>query len=173
MRAALAIRDLAEDTEIELRIGITTGEALVTLDARPDRGESMATGDVVNTAARLQAAAFVNGILVSENTYEATKTAIDYGEAEPVEAKGKARPVSVWAALATRSRVTLDRLDGSPLVGRARECDQVVERSAKRFVAEGRRAEADVQLQKALAFWRSVGATRYTREGETLLAATA
>jgi hypothetical protein len=37
----------------------------------------------------------------------------------------------------------------------------------------GRGSEADVQLQKALAFWRSVGATRYIREGETLLAASA
>ncbi len=38
VRAALAIRDFAEAEEIELRIGIATGEALVTLDARPDEG---------------------------------------------------------------------------------------------------------------------------------------
>ena len=41
---------------LELRIGITTGEALITLDANPAIGEGMASGDVVNTAARLQAA---------------------------------------------------------------------------------------------------------------------
>ena len=46
-------------------------------------------------------------------------------------------------------------------------------RAAELLVADGRRAEADVQLQKALAFYRSVGATRYIREGEALLAATA
>jgi class 3 adenylate cyclase/tetratricopeptide (TPR) repeat protein len=127
VRAGLAIRDFAEDTDIELRIGITTGEALVTLDARADQGETMATGDVVNTAARLQAGAPVNGILVSEKTYEATKNAIEYGNAEPVVAKGKAGSVPVWAAVGARSRVTLDRLHGSPLVGRARELDQVVD----------------------------------------------
>lgn len=44
---------------------------------------------------------------------------------------------------------------------------------AERLLAVGRRAEADVQLRKALAFYRSVGATRYIREGEALLAATA
>jgi tetratricopeptide (TPR) repeat protein len=44
-------------------------------------------------------------------------------------------------------------------------------RAAQRLVSEGRRAEADVQLRKALAFYRSVGATRYVREGEALLAA--
>jgi hypothetical protein len=46
-------------------------------------------------------------------------------------------------------------------------------RAAEVLVAEGRRAEADEQLARALAFWRSVGATRYVREGEALLAATA
>jgi len=46
-------------------------------------------------------------------------------------------------------------------------------RAAERFVEEGRRAEADEQLRRALAFYRSVGATRYVREGEALLAASA
>ena len=46
-------------------------------------------------------------------------------------------------------------------------------RAAEMFVGEGRRAEADEQLSRALAFFRSVGATRYIREGEALLAATA
>jgi hypothetical protein len=44
-------------------------------------------------------------------------------------------------------------------------------RAAERLVSEGRRAEADIHLQKALAFYRSVGATRYIRRGEALLAA--
>ena len=46
-------------------------------------------------------------------------------------------------------------------------------RAAEKLAAEGRRAEADVHLQKALAFWRSVGATRYIREAEGVLAKTA
>ena len=54
VRAALAIRDFATDDGLELRVGITTGEALVQLDAQPDAGEGMASGDVVNTASRLQ-----------------------------------------------------------------------------------------------------------------------
>ena len=45
--------------------------------------------------------------------------------------------------------------------------------AAEQFVREGRRAEADEQLRRALAFYRSVGATRYVREGEALLAASA
>ena len=55
VRAALAIRDWVREQEaLQLRIAITTGEALVALGARPAEGEGMASGDVVNTAARLQ-----------------------------------------------------------------------------------------------------------------------
>jgi hypothetical protein len=46
-------------------------------------------------------------------------------------------------------------------------------RAAEVFVQEGRRAEADAELKRALPFWRSVGATAYVREGEVLLAASA
>src|SRR5881275_972290 len=67
VRAALAIRDgIVEDGTLEVRVGVNTGEALVSVDARPDLGEGMVAGDVVNTAARLQAAAPTNGILVGE-----------------------------------------------------------------------------------------------------------
>src|SRR6187551_3314665 len=82
VRAALAIRDWAEEAgELEVRVGITTGEALVSLDARPESGQGMASGDVVNTGARLQAAAPVNGILVDQTTYRATERAIAFEDA--------------------------------------------------------------------------------------------
>ena len=122
VRAALSIRDaLAEDGDLEVRIGITTGEALVALGARPDAGEGMASGDVVNTAARLQTAAPVNGILVDETTFRATERAIEYEEAHSVEAKGKADPVPVWEAQRARARVSVERVGGATLVGREQE----------------------------------------------------
>jgi hypothetical protein len=46
-------------------------------------------------------------------------------------------------------------------------------RAAEALVGAGRRAEADVQLERALAFYRSVGATAYIREAEGLFAASA
>jgi tetratricopeptide (TPR) repeat protein len=46
-------------------------------------------------------------------------------------------------------------------------------RAAERFVREGKRREADAELERSLAFWRSVGATAYVREGEALMAASA
>jgi class 3 adenylate cyclase len=43
VRAALAIRDsLAADGDLELRIGIATGEALIALAGRPETGEGVA-----------------------------------------------------------------------------------------------------------------------------------
>jgi class 3 adenylate cyclase/tetratricopeptide (TPR) repeat protein len=125
VRAALAIRDwAAEQEELQVRIAVNTGEALVALGARTAEGEGMAAGDVVNTTARLQSAAPVNGILVGETTYRATSSAIDYREAEPVEAKGKAEPIAVWEPLEARSRYGVDLGQArAPLVGRERELD--------------------------------------------------
>src|SRR5256714_8847648 len=123
VRAALAIRQYAGEEGIELRIGITTGEALVRLSAKREQGETVATGDVVNTAARLQAAAPVNGVLADESTYRATRLAIDYREVESVEAKGKADPIPVWQALDARARFGVDvsHHARAELVGRERE----------------------------------------------------
>src|SRR5690349_2157243 len=79
VRAALAIRDWAqEQPALQVRIAVNTGEALVSVGARPAEGEGMVAGDVVNTAARMQAAAPVNGILVGESTYRATQEAIEF-----------------------------------------------------------------------------------------------
>ena len=129
VRAALAVRDaFAQEERLDVRIGITTGEALVALDARPEEGEGMASGDVVNTAARLQSAAPVNGILVDETTFRATERTIAYGEAAPVEAKGKSEPIPVWEAVEAKSRFGVDvrQLGATALVGREDELEALV-----------------------------------------------
>ena len=129
VRAGLAICDWAADEEaLQVRIGITTGEALVSLAARPETGEGMASGDVVNTAARLQSAADVNAILVDDMTYRATSEVIEYESRPPVEAKGKAAPVGVWKPVQARARFGVDvRQHGAAaLVGRERELEALV-----------------------------------------------
>jgi class 3 adenylate cyclase/tetratricopeptide (TPR) repeat protein len=130
VRAALAIREaIAQFNEqdpgldLHVRVGVTTGEVLVALDARPVEGEGMASGDVVNTAARLQAAAPVDGILVDEATWRATDRQISYQAVEPVQAKGKADRVAVWRVLEARASLGLDvaQAPTTPLVARERE----------------------------------------------------
>ena len=134
VRAALSIRDWAVEQEgIEVRVAVATGEALVALDARPESGEGMVAGDVVNTAARLQSAAPVNGVLVGETTWRATATTIDYAEREAVAAKGKAQPVPVWEAVSARARFGVDpgQRGGGTLVGRDDELGLLVDALAR------------------------------------------
>jgi class 3 adenylate cyclase len=127
--AALAIRDWArEEDDLQVRIAVNTGEALVILGARPAEGEGMAAGDVVNTTARLQTAAPVNGVLVGETTYRATRDVVEYAEREPVVGKGKSEPIPVWEAVQVRSRLGMDvERSTLPLVGRTRELGVIVD----------------------------------------------
>jgi predicted ATPase len=124
VRAALEIRDRIDGVaggELQIRIAVNTGEAIVSLGARPALGESMVAGDVVNTAARLQAAAPVNGIVVGEKTYLETKGVIAYEAAEPVVAKGKARPIEAWVAGSAVTKAGERPLANWSIVGRAEE----------------------------------------------------
>jgi class 3 adenylate cyclase/tetratricopeptide (TPR) repeat protein len=143
VRAALAIRDWALDEErVDVRVAVNTGEALVTLDASAGAGEGLVAGDVVNTAARLQTAAPVNGVLVGEKTYGATRHRIDYRERVDIDAKGKQDPVPAWEAVASRSLLGVD-VDVTPmtrLVGRRRELDVLLDALARA------RAEREPQL---------------------------
>jgi class 3 adenylate cyclase/tetratricopeptide (TPR) repeat protein len=134
VRAALAIRDAVaglnegdEWLDLHIRVGVNTGEALVTLDARPSEGEWMAAGDVMNTAARMQSAAPVDGIFVGQETYWQTRHVVEYRDADAIEAKGKSERVPVWEAVALR-----DRADGRPtaearLVGREAEREALMD----------------------------------------------
>jgi len=133
VRAALAVREAvaalnAEQPELELRIrgAVNTGEAVVALSARPALGEAMVAGDVVNTASRLQQHAPVGEIVVGEETYRATHSAISYEPLEPVTAKGKAEPIAAWRALSPASPTGERHLSSTPFVGRNREVDSLV-----------------------------------------------
>src|SRR4051794_14672623 len=133
VRAALAVRRAlaelnAEDEWLDLhfRIGINTGEALVMLDARPSEGEWSAAGDVMNTAARIESAAPVDGILVGELTYRATRDLFEFREAEAIAAKGKSEPVPVWEVVAARDGAAAKTSTETPLVGRDEELERIL-----------------------------------------------
>jgi class 3 adenylate cyclase len=128
VRAAIAVREAvvalnAEQPGLELSIrgAVNTGEAVVSLSARPALGEAMVAGDVVNTASRLQQHAPVGEIIVGEETYRATRSAIEYEPVEAVTAKGKAEPIGAWRALAASSATGERHLSSTPFVGRSRE----------------------------------------------------
>ena len=122
LRIIEAIGQLNERSSLDLsvRAAVNTGEGLVALAARSEAGESMVTGDVVNTASRLQNVAPVNGVVVGEITYRSTRDAINFEELEPVVVKGKPEPVAVWRARSARSRFGIDAnlAPKTPFIGR-------------------------------------------------------
>jgi class 3 adenylate cyclase len=130
VRAGLRILEAIEDLNaqdpalsLQVRVGINTGEAVVAVGARPEEGEGIVTGDVVNTASRLQGAAPVNGVAVSEQTYRATERVFEYEELQPVQVKGKTEPLALFRPLEARARFGSDvaRTHTTPLVGRELE----------------------------------------------------
>jgi len=114
--AVAAVRAKDPHLDLDVRIGIDTGSALVALDANRAAGEGMLAGDVVNTAARLQASAPANGILVGETTRSASEHAIEYRRAP----RGH-------GFRAVRERTPIGQRRGPPrpaaLVGRRRELE--------------------------------------------------
>src|SRR5437588_8380800 len=77
VRAGLAIVDALGTSA---RVAVNTGEAVVVVGARAERGDEMVLGDVVNTAYRIEEATPDGSVFVGEATYRATRDAIEYGE---------------------------------------------------------------------------------------------
>ena len=77
---------LSDDLDLEVRVGVCTGEAVVEIDAPPE--SALATGDVVNTAARLEASAPPGAVIVGTETYRLTRHAFRY-RALPDRREGK------------------------------------------------------------------------------------
>ncbi|MGH2924358.1 MAG: ATP-binding protein, partial [Solirubrobacterales bacterium] len=102
VRAAFELVDmvpaLGRDAGVDLaiRVGVLTGEAAVHVGAD---GQGMVTGDMVNTAARLQSAASAGEVLVGEATRIAAEPAVEFASAGDQELKGKAAPVAAWRAV--------------------------------------------------------------------------
>jgi class 3 adenylate cyclase len=125
-----AVAALGEEVgapDLRLRAGVLTGEAAVNLGAE---GEGMVAGDLVNTAARVQAAAAPGTVLVGDATRRATAAAIAYEPAGEHELKGKAEPISLFRALritSVRGGARASNELEPPFVGRQRELNLVKE----------------------------------------------
>ena len=129
VRAALRILDeIADlnradpDLALVVRIGVHTGEGLIR-EGPHDVARGIVTGDVANTASRLQTVAPEGGIVVSESTYLATERVFGYQAMDPVVVKGKSQPIPIWRVIGSRARLGTDitRAHDGPMVGRDRE----------------------------------------------------
>jgi class 3 adenylate cyclase/tetratricopeptide (TPR) repeat protein len=123
VRAALRIlRSIEElrrtDPELAVRIAVNTGEAVVSFGRGPQVGEAV-TGDVVNTASRMQSLAPKGSVVVGGTTRRALRDRFEMEPIPPATVKGKAEPLSVWRVVGERE-VTAD-LTASEYVGREPE----------------------------------------------------
>ena len=138
VRAALAIRDWARRGRASCRCGSRSppGEALVTLDARPERGRGHGRRRrrQHGGAAPVRRAGERHPRRRERPTARRAQ-AIEYREREPVEAKGKAEPVRVWEAVEARSRFGVDvaqrRRRRSSGAARARLCSPTPSRASR------------------------------------------
>jgi class 3 adenylate cyclase/tetratricopeptide (TPR) repeat protein len=133
VRAGLALAGAVEhigagfglpDGALRLRVGVNSGEVAVHPEATVEEG--MVTGDVVNVAARFQAAAAPGGVVVGENTALAVADAIDLVSLGLLELKGKAEAVPAWRAVGVLPERSRDRAMGSlraPIMGRDQELE--------------------------------------------------
>ena len=106
---------------LRLRVGIASGETVYG-EASAERGP--VTGDVVNVAARLQAAGKPETVTVGEATALAVAEAIELERLPPFDLKGKSEPVPAWRAVGVHAERSRERALGrlrAPTLGREAE----------------------------------------------------
>src|SRR5882724_13244878 len=139
LRAARAAHELREElgglnadlqgefwTELQVRMGVNTGEVVTS------EGGTLATGDAVNVAARLEQAAEPGDILIGDATRQLAESALALERAEPIEAKGKSEPLVAYRLLGVRADAPgFERRFDAPFVGRSGELEQLVQAYAR------------------------------------------
>jgi class 3 adenylate cyclase/tetratricopeptide (TPR) repeat protein len=118
VRAAVATLERVKELGLEARVGIESGEVVA-----DDSDSTFATGEAVNLAARLQASAAVNEILVGPAAARLLRGRVELEPAGDLELRG-------WRAPVAAQRVTCvadfgDPVRGlsAPLVGRETELE--------------------------------------------------
>jgi class 3 adenylate cyclase/predicted ATPase len=121
VRAAAEMQAAAAPLELEIRIGINTGEVVT------GEGETLVTGDAVNVAARLEQAAAAGETLIGGETLRLVRDAVETAPTDVLELKGKAEPIRAHRVLAVDPDAPsfARRLD-RPMVGRQRELDRLL-----------------------------------------------
>jgi class 3 adenylate cyclase len=140
---------------LAIRIGINTG-AVVAGDATTR--QSLATGDVVNTAERLETAAEAGGVLAGAETYRLVRHAVTAEPVQPLTVKGKADPLPAWRLTSVDPTAgAVGRRMDSPMVGRDRQLRILTD------AAERSRDERASQLVTVLGL-AGVGKSRLVHE---------
>jgi DNA-binding winged helix-turn-helix (wHTH) protein/predicted ATPase len=146
VRAALelvaAVAALKGRTPVRARVGVATGLVIVG-DNAGARGTTPSgiIGETPSLAARLQAVAEPNTVVVAENTRKLLGNLFELDELETKDLKGFVTPVRAWAALRPSSAESrFEALHGTgltTLVGRDEELELLLRRWSRAKTGEG------------------------------------
>lgn len=137
VRAALALQEelvrfnrhqqqQKANVNLQMRIGINTGEVLAGRVGGGQFGQYTVMGDAVNLASRLEHAARVGHVLVGETTHRFTNQVIRYVALPPMSIRGKAEPVQTYEVVGLYSQTTsVGATMDSTFIGRQRELAQL------------------------------------------------
>src|SRR4249919_692089 len=126
IRAALRIVEMAQgdgSPRVSVRVGIETGLVVLGPIGGGGRVEYGATGDALNTAARLQAHASPGCVLVGDVTRRAAGDLFAWGQERRLELRGKAEPVPAFEVIGER-RDAPSASAPTPMVGRELEFER-------------------------------------------------
>jgi len=159
LHAALAMQHRLQELfegELELRVGVNTGETVV---GEPRVGSSFVTGDAVNVCDRLQKAAAPGEVLAGERTVAAASGAFEFGERRVVEARGKTGGIACRAVLRSLTLMRPRGVAGFPRVFVGRDSELELLRATYRRAS----AHAEPHLVTIVGE-PGVGKTRLVRE---------
>jgi class 3 adenylate cyclase len=112
LRAVRAAQEIRDGVDIDVRIGVNTGEVVTSVE------DSLVTGDAVNVAARLEQAAGSGEVLLGEETYHLVRDAVQVDELPPLEVKGKSMPLLAYRLGSVTGDTPYARRLDAPLIGR-------------------------------------------------------
>jgi class 3 adenylate cyclase/predicted ATPase len=147
VRAGLGLLDAVgrldvKSVELRARIGIATGLVVVgDLIGEGSAQEQSVVGETPNLAARLQALAEPNAVVIAAGTHRLVGDLFEYRDLGAIEVKGIAAPVPAWQVVrpsAVESR--FEALRGSaltPLIGRDEEIELLMRRWTRAKAGDG------------------------------------
>jgi class 3 adenylate cyclase/predicted ATPase len=147
VRAGLGIIDAVgrldvKSVELQARVGIATGLVVVgDLIGEGSAQEQSVVGETPNLAARLQALAKPDAVVIAAGTRRLVGDLFEYRDLGVVEVKGIAGPVPAWQVL--RPSVVASRFEAlrgsvlTQLVGRDEEIDLLLRRWARAKTGDG------------------------------------